>query len=167
MSLSANCACQFSAMNVRPAGERPTDAFHWVQERSVVVITSSWPVAKVLVHTDVGSGMCVVMAFWHEVSPVFVGPSGWAVIPGGYHDLGVTWRNVTHGTRCVMIMEAFLKRVDKLKLILSAVDVCCSLDPVPIAGVIWSVMETDVGGATTRLTMFSTADYSFNREIVF
>ena len=74
----------------------------------------------------------------HQIPMILLGPSRWTVIPRGHHQHWATWVDIAEGTRCIVVLEIFVKRV-KRQFVLSAIYQSSVLNAVLVLIVLWGL----------------------------
>ena len=93
---------------------------------------------RISINTDEFFLVFVGVVRSHQIPMILLGPSRWTVIPSGHHQHWATWVDIAEGTRCIVVLEIFVKRV-KRQFVLSAIYQSSVLNAVLVLIVLWGL----------------------------
>ena len=140
-----------------------TISLHNVQQSSICVFVASWHSLRIEVNANKFTRMVMVVVRGHQIPIILSGPTRWALVGSRNHHLGPTWSDVAHSARCIMLMTIASCKALEWCLVLGAVYCCSTLPSTLVLVVNGIVRETDVVGATTSVSVVSTAHRACNK----
>ena len=143
----------------------PTISLYNVQQSPICVSVASWQNLRISVNTDKFTRMSMVVMRGHQIPIILSGPTWWALslVGSRNHHLGPTWSDVAHSTRCIMIIKTASCKACKWCFVLGAVYWSSTLPSTLVLVINGIVGEANVVGATTGLSVVSTAHRACNK----
>ena len=155
--LGAYSAGQLSVGDIWMTREWTTNTFHGVQLCTIFACRRTWASLCVLVNTYVVALLLVVVVFSHQVPMVLLGPPRWTIIPCRHHKHWGTWPDKTYNARCIVVIEGFRKRVERIYFILSSIHESRALMSIFVLVILWAAWKTEiVYSAALMIVTFAT-----------
>ena len=164
---STNDAGQFIMINVRLARQGMiTITLYYVQKSPFCVFffLASWHSLRLYVNANKFTRMGMVVVRGHQIPIILSGPTWGTLVRSRNHHLWATWSNVTHSARCIMLIKIPSCKAREWCLVLGTVYSCSTLPSTLVFVVNGFVGETDVVGATTGVSVVSTAHWACNER---
>ena len=120
--VGANSASQLSTWNIWITRQiSSTCAFDKVHHQGAIrVCLGARDELRISINTDEFFLVFVCVVRSHQIPMILLGTSRWTVIPSGHHQHWATWVDIADGTRSIVVLEIFVKRV-KRQFVLSAI----------------------------------------------
>ena len=158
---STNNTCQLIAMYVRLA-RYPivTVSLHCVQQSPIGAPVASWHNFCICVDTNKFTLMGMAIMRGHQIPMILSGPTRRTLVGSRNHHLGATWPDVTHSTRCIMVLKFVLKTRKWRCFVLCAIYCSSTLPSTLVLIIYWIVGETDIVSAATNVSVVPTTYHS-------
>jgi len=144
LSLGANSASQLSTWNIWTTRQiSSTCAFDKVHQGAIRVCLGARDELRISINTDEFFLVFVGAVRSHQIPMILLGPSRWTVIPSRHHQHWATRVDIADGTRRIVFLEIFVKRV-KRQFVLSAIYQSSVLNAVLVVIVLWGLWKAKV-----------------------
>ena len=144
LSLGANRASQLSTWNIWTTRQiSSTCAFDKVHQGAICVCLGARDELRISINTEEFFLVFVGVVRSHQIPMILLGPSRWTVIPSGHHQHCATWVDIADGTKRIVVLEIFVKRI-KRQLVFSAIYQSSVLNAVLVLIVLWGLWKAKV-----------------------